>query len=293
MKFEHKDTRVLNFTHSDLDGVCAGIVIKNYYHHVITQQINYGKEQDAYSFALKHRNDFDLIIFTDFYPVNIKDFKSINKPVLVFDHHESAVKYNKPIEDIYVNIKYSGTMMAYKYFNTHGELTHLSDLVNIANDFDLWILKDNRSQFFNAIFWEMGFNWFFRRFLKGNTNLYAEEREYLVDYTKEYKNYYENIPVTDVPYNGVLCESDKFVSELSNSLRKDGYAWVMIIRGRSISVRSSTPDIDLNIVTRIVGKGGGHKAAAGIPIGNDDIKTLINNIIKAVGTALSASAVLD
>lgn len=276
-EFENRNTRILNFTHIDLDGVTAGIVIANYFKEVDTQQINYGKEQEAYDYIIAHRNDFDAIIFTDFTPVNIQNIQKLNIPVLVLDHHESAKQFNDPEHGIFINTKYCGAMLAYKFFNQHGEISHLEDLVKIANDYDMWILNDPRSRPFNILMWEMGFKWFFRRFLKGNTALYGEEYDYLTFYKKDYEKIWDNLEVSDLPHNGVFFTATKYLSDIYADLSKT-YDYIICKNNFSLSLRSRTDDINLVNVCNRVGKGGGHKAAAGIPIGNDNIATLVQKI---------------
>ena len=59
--FYNEDLKVLNFTHIDFDGVTAGIVIKNYFKNVITEQINYGQEPQIIDKLKKHTAEFELV----------------------------------------------------------------------------------------------------------------------------------------------------------------------------------------------------------------------------------------
>jgi nanoRNase/pAp phosphatase (c-di-AMP/oligoRNAs hydrolase) len=70
---------------------------------------------------------------------------------------------------------------------------------------------------------------------------------------------------------------------MSVRLSKAGYDYQIIKHGNSLSLRSNTDKIDLVEVCRIVGKGGGHKRAAGIPIYyGEDIQKLVEKICYAV-----------
>lgn len=282
--------RVLNFTHIDFDGAVSAIVINNYFNTTITEQINYGKEQEVIDKCRKHQGKFDVVIFTDFCPVNIKQIKEFlannfpsEIPVLVLDHHETAQSFNDPQNHIHINLKYSGCMLAYKYFSIKKDLSHIQELVNIANDYDLFTLTDKRSMYFNAIMWKMGFEWFIERFGKGNIKLYKEEKDYIVKYVYEVKKQYDELPISDLPHKGCFYECEKYLAEMSHRLSNDGYDYQLIKHGKSISIRSNTDKINLVNVCRQLGRGGGHRRAAGIPLfQTDDIKKVVQDICFAV-----------
>lgn len=288
--FYNENLRVLNFTHVDFDGVTSAIVLKNYFKNVIVEQINYGREQEIIDKCRKYQGKFDVVIFTDFCPVNIKQVKEFLKtsfqieiPALVLDHHESAVPFNDPQNDIHINMKYSGCMLAYKYFGIKKDLTHLNELVFIANDYDMFTLTDKRAMFFNALMWKMGFDWFLIRFIKGNIKLYAEEKNYLLQYVTDVKKQYDELPLSDLPHNGCFYECEDHIAEMSHRLSKDGYDYQIIKHGRALSIRSNTDKINVVNICRTIGRGGGHKRAGGIPMfQSDDIKKLVQDICFAV-----------
>lgn len=296
--FYDENLRVLNFTHIDFDGVVSGIVIKNYFKNVITEQVNYGNEQQIIAKVNKYKGKFDAIIFTDFCPTEggpgilknaIEEIKVVAEvPILVLDHHESALKYNDPPNNIYINLKYSGCMLTYKYFSVKKDLSHLQDLVSIANDYDLFTLQDKRSMLFNALMWQMGFNWFFARFKHGKIALYDEEKEWLKEYIQEVKKQYDELPISDLAHEGCFYECEKYLAEMSVRLSKEGYKYQVIKHGNSLSIRSNTDDINLVDVCKFIGRGGGHRRAAGIPIFyGEDIKQLVEKVTFAVEHVLN------
>ena len=60
-------------------------------------------------------------------------------------------------------------------------------------------------------------------------------------------------------------------------MKKEGYKWFCIKNKGNLSVRCD--DIDLTDVCKKIGKGGGHKSAAGIPLyKNDDVLALIHRV---------------
>lgn len=277
--------KILNFTHCDMDGAAAGIVIKNYFNEVLTEQINYSSENTILQRMIKYKDKFDAVIFTDFCPSNLTEIKAFGKPVLVLDHHESAVKNNNPKEFIYVCPGHCGAKLALTYFNHDDCLKHLEEFIEIVNDFDLYILKDPRSKHFNSLYWDMGFNWFINRFYTGDLELSKSEKAFLVRKQKDFKNYYDGLEISELKNGGVFCYSDKYISEITDALKAEGYKWMIIYRSGFLSIRSADDSgIDLVEVAKIVGKGGGHEHAIGIPQEKDKLDELIAKVDESVDT---------
>lgn len=288
MNFYDENLRVLNFTHIDFDGVISAIVVKTYYKNVITEQINYGREQEAVDKIIKYKDKIDAVVFTDFTPVNIKALQAMGKPILVLDHHESCLSFNDPQNNVHINLKYCGAMLAFKYFSVKKDMSHLNDLVFLANDYDLFTLSDPRSMPFNALYWQMGFRWFMTRFMNGNTKLYPEEKQYILDYQKAVQLTYDNLPISDLPHKGCFYECEMYMAEMSRRLANDGYQYQIIKHGNALSIRSATDNINLLDVCKYVGDGGGHRRAAGIPLKpGDDIKLLVQKICFGVEHVLN------
>ena len=195
---------------------------------------------------------------------------------LVLDHHESVADKNNDT-DIIINTLYSGTMLTYKFVKSFKDISYLEKFVDIVDDYDMFRLKIPASVYFNNLFWEMGYKWFMRRFISGNTTMYPEEKQYFIDAKKEFDKMYETLEICDLARNGVYFEADRFHYETIEALKKEGYKWFCIKNKGNLSVRCD--DIDLTDVCKKIGKGGGHKSAAGIPLyKNDDVLALIHRI---------------
>lgn len=281
MNYNNPKLRVLNITHADMDGIASTIVLKNFYETVYTVPVTYNTEWTIKNEILTNYKDkFDCIICTDFYPEQTLSFLKEHAVTLVLDHHESVEQYNND-KDIVINTAYSGTKLTYNFISKFKDIKYLEELVNIVNDWDMFILKDKRSAYFNNMFWEMGLKWFMRRFITGNVSLYPEEKRYFVDAQKEFKDMYESLVISDLARNGVYFESSRFHYECIEALKKEGYKWFAIKNKNNISVRCD--DIDLTYVVKQLGKGGGHVHAIGIPITkNDDAGLLVKNIERIV-----------
>lgn len=283
--FHNKNLKILNFTHCDFDGAVCNILLRNYYPNLITECVSHNTENTIVKKLIKHHNNFDAIVFTDFCPTNLSEVTAFGKPVLVLDHHDSLAKLHNPSNNIYICSGFCGATLTYKYFynNTHT----YDDLVNLANDFDLYILNDPRSRCFNTLFWDMGFNWFVNRFYDGDTELSKSEKKFLVRKQKEYADYYAKLEVTTLGNGGVFCATDKFIWEIFDSLMKDGYKWCVIYRPGYLSVRSAEgSNIDLVSVAKTLGMGGGHEYAIGISMENKKLEDVIMKLDKAVDTCI-------
>lgn len=277
--------KVLNFTHCDMDGAAANIVIRNYFDDVITEQANYNTEYTILQKMIKHKDHFDAVIFTDICPSNLSEIKAFGKPVLVLDHHESAIKFNNPNEFIYICPGHCGAKLALTYFNHDDCLKHLVEFIDVVNDFDLYLLKDPRSKPFNSLYWDMGFNWFINRFYTGDMELSKPEKTFLIRKQKEFKKFYDNLEISELKNGGVFCYSEKFISEITDALKEDGYKWVIIYRNGFLSIRSADDsNINLVEVAKILGKGGGHEHAIGVPQEKDQLNTLIAKVEESVDT---------
>lgn len=282
MNITDKNLKVLNITHFDMDGACCHIILKNYYKSVTALPITYQSEKTLFAKATEEINKehYDLIICTDFYPeIAYKDLSTLKVPMIVLDHHESAKKFHNG-KTIVINTQNSASKLVFDLYNKLSDLSHLEDLVNIVDDFDMYKKKDVRSPEFNKIFWEMNFKWFVRRFIKGNTKLTEEEILFLKESMKAVDKIYNNIEITTLPHKGVFFILDYYQYEITERLKKDGYKWFIILNKNNLSIRSN--DVDLLPIINRVGRGGGHKNAVGIALNwQEDPKFLVNKIIKS------------
>lgn len=287
MNYNNPELKILNLTHSDLDGVSSNIVLRNFYKDIETEYITYQSEERVITNMIaKYKDKVDLVIITDFYPsLTMSQIREAFPNILVLDHHETAQKYHDN-KTVIINTSACGAMLTYRFVKTFKDISYLDDLINITNDWDMFILSDKRSRFFNNIYWEMGPKWFTRRFLNGNTKLYPEEQKYLIDAQAEFKKLYANLEISDLSNNGVFFETDRFMNECVEELKKEGYKWFAIKNKNALSIRCD--EIDLTKVFKIMNVGGGHAHAGGIPLKyNDDIMIVLNRLQLAVDAVYS------
>ena len=284
--FYNRKLRILNFCHTDLDGAVSAIVIRNVFEKVITVPISYRSEINIGGKLDRNINDVDAIIFTDFCPtISLETVKSYGKPVLVLDHHESARKYNDPANQIYVNEIYCGAKLAYKFFEKFVNLKHLETLVELTDDYDRWILKDNRSFPLNQLFWaNESIVDFIDRFNDGNINLSDAEKKFLIETKKKISAFIDKLEIMELPNDGVLSTCSEYLGEVSYELQKKRYKWICMFNPKTenLSMRSRDNNLNLIDVTKMLGIGGGHSKAVGIPCAAKDLKTVIAKSIKIV-----------
>ena len=154
MNYNNPDLRILNITHSDMDGIACSIVLKNFYKTVHVLPTNYNTEWKLADDAKAYEGKYDIIICTDFCPT--KAYADICKlgHVLVIDHHESVMDRNNN-ETIVINTQWSATALVYKFISKFKNISYLDNFVKLVDDWDMFRLKDPRSPFFNNMFWEM------------------------------------------------------------------------------------------------------------------------------------------
>ena len=149
MNITDKNLKVLNITHFDMDGACCHIILKNYYKSVTALPITYQSEKTLFAKATEEINKehYDLIICTDFYPeIAYKDLTTLKVPMIVLDHHESAEKFHNG-KTIVINTQNSASKLVFDLYNKLSDLSHLEDLVNIVDDFDMYKKKTGKFLF--------------------------------------------------------------------------------------------------------------------------------------------------
>lgn len=290
MNFQDRNLRILNITHCDLDGSVSGVVVKRYYIGCMVHKTNYGKASAdrTLQYIDSVKTKIDGIVFTDFSPIDFKDkLDELKIPYLILDHHETSLYLNDPSKGHIVNTKFCGAKLAYLYYvRTAPELECLKELVELTNDYDLWLLKDKRSKYLNTIHWTYyGFDAFYERFKYGFNGFTEHEKQELHKQHEQFKTMWENMPMSELPHKGCICYASLFLSDLGLKLEQEGYEWFIIYNDASqkFHLRTRNDKIDFaKICENDLHKGGGHAKAASCECLPGEVEKLCKQIVESV-----------
>lgn len=282
--FLNPSLRVLNFTHIDLDGAVSAIVLKQVYPAINVQMINYNqKEQEALDYARNNVNNYDCIIFTDFCPnktTKVKDFQDLGKPVLVLDHHTTAKECLNIQENIFIDESRSGAKLTYDFYKKSFNLGHLEKIVDITDDYDRWVLKNKLSFPLNAVYWNLGFYTFIKKYQFG-LKFDKNDEAFLASYAESLQDEYDMLEIQNLKH-GMLISEVEHLAEISYYIRNDYKPKYLIMvwpTKLKISIRSD--EIPLSLISAKVGEGGGHDRAMGYYAKNaQDFEHILDLYIK-------------
>lgn len=291
MNFQDRNLRILNITHCDLDGSVAGIVVKRYYKNCLTYVTNYGRKKGlaTIDYIKSVLGKIDGVVFTDFSPVDfVAEMDALDVPYMILDHHESSMPLCDPKNGKIISKKYCGAKLAYLYFvRTAPDLKNLEVLVDITNDYDMWILADKRSKYLNTVHWSYyGFPVFYERFKDGWNGFNEWEKEELAKAHEQFKHIWNNMPLTDLPHKGAICRANMLLSEISIELEKLGYDWFIIYNDLTskFHLRSMTDKVNFASICRdTLGRGGGHPRASSCDCYPEEVEGLTAKIVAAIG----------
>jgi oligoribonuclease NrnB/cAMP/cGMP phosphodiesterase (DHH superfamily) len=144
------ESKIINITHVDLDGIVSTINLMNYFDEVFYVQKNYdGINQYFTDIIFKDNHvikDPDFIIVTDISVTEevIKGCEERGLKLIILDHHETAYELNK-FGNVYVDEgeELSGAGVTLEFIKGLGYESDKLDKINdIANQFDLFIFKN-------------------------------------------------------------------------------------------------------------------------------------------------------
>lgn len=263
-----KGGKILNFTHVDMDGIGSNIALSKRLPNVLKIEVNYPDIDDRITrFDL---NDYDAVIFTDICPVNSLSYLKGFDNVIILDHHETALECYDPENNVFIYNGISGSKLTHEFVKSiFGESKHTQDiqeLIDIINDYDLWIHKDPRSRFFNWLYDKYKSDEFKSRFFSGQTKLLNEEKLYIQEQSDLLKSIFNKTELFDFEkVNGAMFFTESHLNDLSEMvLEKYKYDFVVIVNPKNLnsSIRS-VGNFYTGEMLKALGIGGGHKYAGG------------------------------
>jgi oligoribonuclease NrnB/cAMP/cGMP phosphodiesterase (DHH superfamily) len=267
-KILNKDSRILNVSHNDMDGIGTNIVISNCANNVTHRKVSYPTIDDV----IKKVNfdDYDCVIISDISPEGAVELLDISDKIVLLDHHPTAMKHHNPSKNRFVYEGKSATHLVKEFCElVFGyDISYLDDLVYLINDYDMWEHNDPRSKLMNVLYYTYWDDKFKRRFFEGVTEFTDEEKDRFKKREQDFNELYDALDVYDLDsIQGCLITCDEFVNDVCEKLLdEEGYQIVFARNSNSknVSVRSRIVDCDLGGLLKEFEIGGGHPAAGGM-----------------------------
>lgn len=152
-------------THNDFDGVTCAILFKVIHPNGTYYLENYDTVDNRIKQVLEERPDF--LYITDISPQSEGVIELLNQfgRVRLFDHHKTALHLND-YQWATVNTSKCGAYLFYDYLTGISKrIVDWHELVECANDHDLWIRSNPHSATLNSLLYAVGQERFIRRFI--------------------------------------------------------------------------------------------------------------------------------
>ena len=278
-------SKILNISHSDLDGISSSIVLGNTFQakNISYQYTDYNKIDELLQ-AINFK-DYDFVILTDISP-NKLSLDDLPENLILLDHHDSAIHLHDPKKFRFVVTKNCGAVLAMKFCEKvlGVDLSYLRKLIYHTNDYDLWIHKSPFSKDLNYLFYLYWEDKMRKRFFDGNMELDDNEKQFLKNRHDTFNKLWDDFTyVTIEDFSGLIFSTDDFINELSHKAMTEldiEYSFCINEKTKNISVRTTNENIHLGNILKELGLGGGHpKSAAMNPV---EIVNLYDNIDKVV-----------
>ncbi|MDY6820721.1 MAG: DHHA1 domain-containing protein [Deferribacterota bacterium] len=275
----------LHITHNDLDGAGCGIILQKTISDIETKYLDYTDVNDV---ILESIGKYKKIYISDVTP----DLKTLEILIskadfFIIDHHKTNMHLKGKDYAIFDTNK-CATLLAYEWAcKINKNLNIYYPLVELINDFDLWLNKHQKSKELNILFTFLGLNKFVSRFIDNPSINFDSCEELIIDIEKNNLN----DTIEDVLHNSRILKdvygntfslsiTDKYNSEtgdyLLNKLDVD-YVLMINPKHNKVSLRSRG-NFDVSAIATNFG-GGGHKNAAGFRISfTDKILEILDSI---------------
>ena len=265
---------ILLITHANcMDGMGCELLMEKLFSSVIVMKSSPQKVNDLV--ANLDASKYDAIVFADISTTN-EDFLN-NKHVMLVDHHDTASNLHDPDNLIFVYDFECGSKLLKRVIEAakRKPLKQLDDLVDIINDYDLWIHNDKRSKKLAKTFYSRKSDEeFAERFWNFKVSFTQEEEEKFEEDAIKYEQIYNQLEIFELDqtltgfavfgsYNNDLCHDIM----VRNKLR---VAIIFNTQTRCASIRTVDEEVHLGEMMKEYGTGGGHPMAAGFRAINDD-----------------------
>lgn len=268
LKILNEDSKILNFTHVDMDGIGSNIALTRRLKNVVKIEVNYHDvAKRMANFDLK---SYDVVIFSDICPIDCLETLKQYNHIIILDHHNTAVEFHNPEKNIFVYDGISGSKLCQEFiiamFGLSRPSSEVTELIDIINDYDLWIHADRRSTFFNWLYDKYGSDGFKNRFEYGDVKLLNSEKEWLIKRTDLLRDTFAKLDLFDFEtVNATMIVAGDFINDLTQKVfDKHSYGFVLILNPSNLQCSIRARDtFDVGTMLKELGIGGGHKNAGG------------------------------
>lgn len=316
LKGKLNNERSLLITDIDLDGHGSRIIC-DYLFPKMEKIVSKRNETDKNVQIAIKSNKYDTIIMTDcslkeentIELINKFCNKQFNKTFIFLDHHATNLWFNSQdwavVKTQIDNTKTCGTELFYYYLINMLDIDDrkylqktFGNFVEKVRRYDTWdwtILKDEEAANINTLFWNKGYNKFYKDIISAiesssvnNGSLLTNEDELICetldkhqsDYIKNKKNKLKKCTWDDEHPNlvaGVLF-SESYGSMLGNTVCKErediDYCMMINIDDMTVELRSTKENVDVSEIAKRHG-GGGHPRASGFPLTDEFLRFII------------------
>jgi oligoribonuclease NrnB/cAMP/cGMP phosphodiesterase (DHH superfamily) len=223
------------------------------------------------------------------------------KNIIIMDHHKTAI----PLDEFswcYIDKENTrcGSRMFFDFLRLNGfgqQIYGYRDLVYVSDDRDRWINDNPKTPMIVSLHNLFGHHLFIERFLKNSNLETTMQEQYALNIFDIQKKEYINKAIGQAfhyfkDFNGniikfAITAADKHQSEIGNDLCNDpfddiSFAIIVSANGGSVSFRGRKDcPIDLSEFAKSYG-GGGHKLAAGCPLGAVLGKDLLESVVDSI-----------
>lgn len=300
-----KHTKLLLFTHTDLDGYSCFIISKHYCNYVRFFMCDYSNIENKMREQMEQGNilDYDMVILSDL-SISVSFAKEFHTycqrydiPFYIIDHHEKAIDIELDKLDfatVLIENKDKltcGTELLNDFFIELGGDSNkaLEDYIEQVRQYDVWDWKTLNNPIprdWNTLYYLLPKRKFFESVnekVENGSIAFNSMENLLLEMEAEKIKYYITRKMKGVIYRNILgycCGiifAEQYINELSEELKKDESVDIVIIIGfNGISYRTNK-EIDLNQFAKNFG-GGGHIKAAGSTIPQEAKDLYLNNL---------------
>jgi len=282
-------TKRVLITHNDLDGIGCAILFAKCFPDAAIVTTDYSRVNEVVEELLNREEDIDILI-SDI-SVNEAMAERLDKhgKVGLLDHHDTAKWLSEKYHWAHVDSSKCGTRMVYEMFSQRFHLEDYAKFVDLVEDWDLWGQATGKDEpgkdavKLELLFGFLGHSRFFNMMVS-SPEVPEKYREVVEILWEKFYNYAEeSIKLTQIHkkdgYKFGICIAERYKSLVGHVLVKElDLEYVILLdprRGQG-SLRGKG-NIHLGWLAKQAG-GGGHRKAAGFPLGNNSVQAILNMV---------------